>query len=123
LPGRWLIATWPQFTLAAMEVDIRSGETTELRFVVPDSLPFLLRVPAAARDRGQLRQLWRDANGRLLRDCRVDSDAPGKDVPLSAPPGHYTLEIQDQDGRTASCTFDLRPAAKPQVVELPLPPR
>lgn len=122
LPGRWLIATRPQCSLAAMEVDIRGGETTELRFVVPDGIPFLLRVPAAARDRGPLRQLWRDANGRLLRDWGVDSDAPGKDVRLSAPPGRYTLEVRDQDGRAASATFELRPSAEPQVVELPLPP-
>ncbi len=123
LPGRWLLATWPQFTLAAMEVDIRSGETTELRFVVPDGVPFLLRVPAAARERGELRQLWRDANGRLLRDCRVDSDAKGKDVRLSAPSGRYTLEVRDQEGRAASTTFDLRPSIEPQIVELPLPAR
>lgn len=122
-PGRWLVAMRQPGTLAAQEVDIRSGETTELRFVVPDGLPFLLRVPAAARERGELRQLWRDANGRLLRDCRIDSDAPGKDVRLSAPSGRYTLEVRDQEGRAASTTFDLRPSIEPQIVELPLPAR
>lgn len=51
----------------------------------------------------------------------VESDEPGKDVERSAPPGRYTLEVRDADGRSATTTFDLRASDPPMVVELPVP--
>ena len=106
-----------------METEVRSGETTEVRLVVPDGVPFVLRVPAAAREFVELRQIWRGANGATLRDVLVDTYTAGTDLPRSAPPGRYTLEVVDAKGRKASRTFDLRASTPPQVVELPLPDR
>jgi len=122
--GRWLIASRNEVTFAAMEVEVRSGETTEVRLVVPDGVPFVLRVPAAAREFVELRQIWRGAEGTTLRDVLVDTYAfAGTDLGWSAPPGRYTLEVVGAGGRKASRTFDLRASTPPQVVELPLPDR
>ena len=121
--GRWLLASVDLVPLAAMEVEVRAGETTEVGFVVPDSVPFVLRVPAAAREFGRMRQMWRDATGSVLRNCGVYESDAGTDLSRSAPPGRYTLEVVDAKGRKAQATFDLRASDPPQVVELPLPGR
>jgi RNA polymerase sigma-70 factor (ECF subfamily) len=121
--GRWLLTSVDLVPLAAMEVEVRAGETTEVRFVVPDSVPFVLRVPAGAREFGRMLYTWRDATGSLLRSCSVYENEAGTDVQRSAPPGRYTLEVVGSGGRKASKTFDLRASTPPQVVELPLPDR
>lgn len=120
--GRWRLTTRDRTTLTAIDVDVRAGETTDVRFVIPAGVPFVLRTPDAARS-SQVRLRWL-ADGQLLRE----SDTPveielGKDLPLSAPAGRYSLEAIDPDGKKATTTFDLRGTDPPMVVELPLPPQ
>ncbi|MFY9341133.1 MAG: sigma-70 family RNA polymerase sigma factor [Planctomycetota bacterium] len=122
-PGRWLVCSREQTTMAAIEVDVRAGETTETNLVIPDGVPFVLRVPAAAGDRGRLRLHWRDATGGLVRDCGLYEDETGKDLPFKAPAGRYTLDVVDPHGGKASATIDLRASDPPPVFELPLPAR
>jgi RNA polymerase sigma-70 factor (ECF subfamily) len=119
--GRWLVSSREGMAMAGLEVDVRPGETTEARFVIPAGVPFRLRVPPPARERGRLRVFWRDANGALLReeDARSFQDVDDR----SAPPGRYTLEVVDpRAGVSASTTFDLQRTVPPLVVDLPLPP-
>ncbi|MEO6593469.1 MAG: sigma-70 family RNA polymerase sigma factor [Planctomycetota bacterium] len=119
-PGRYLLMTYGELCAAAQELDVRSGETTKVQFVVPEGVPMRLHVPEPARQRHQLRQAWRDAQGRLLRESDVDPDAAGMLV-CAAPAGRYTLEVRDEKGRSASTSFDLRATDPPMVIELPLP--
>jgi hypothetical protein len=106
--------------MAAIEVDVRAGETTGVRLPVPDGMPFVLRVPAAARARGCLTVRWFAADGTLLREHILYEDDVGRDEPRFAAAGRYTVEVTDPSGTKTSATFDLRASDPPQVVELPL---
>ncbi|HEX6812162.1 MAG TPA: hypothetical protein VF384_11105, partial [Planctomycetota bacterium] len=117
-PGRWRVATRDLTPMAAIDVDVRSGETTDVRFVIPDGVPFVLRVSQAAQERGRMQVRWLGADGTLLRE--LDVRAGGTDVQLSAPAGRYSLEVVDASGRSAA-SVDLRAGTAPQAVELPLP--
>ncbi|HEX5051721.1 MAG TPA: sigma-70 family RNA polymerase sigma factor [Planctomycetota bacterium] len=119
--GRYVLATHAPAPIAAQQVDVRSGETTVVRFVVPDGVPFVLRVPAAAREQRELSQVWRDAQGAMVRRAAIESSDAGKDVDGNAPPGRYTLEVTSGDGRTATTAVELRAADPPMVIGLPLP--
>jgi hypothetical protein len=70
-----------------------------------------------------MRLRWRDATGILARDRTLYVHEMGKDIPLRAPAGRYTLEVTDLRGAVATTSFDLRPSEPPLVVELPLPTR
>ncbi len=118
-PGRWLVAARHPLPLASTECTIVAGQQTQLRFVVPDSVPFVLRMPAHAFDRRGMRQVWRDANGTVLRDRELYGQPEGE-LQMRAPPGTYTLEILDRDGHSATTTFTLDGVGTP-VVTLPLP--
>jgi protocatechuate 3,4-dioxygenase beta subunit len=120
VPGRWRVATRDFAVMAAIEVDVRAGETTDVRFAVPDGVPFVLRVPAAARARGRMAVRWLGADGTLLREHILYEDDVGRDEPMLAAAGRYTLEVIDWRGTKTSATFDLRASDPPQVVELPL---
>jgi hypothetical protein len=92
-----------------------------VQFVIPDGVAFVLRVPAAARECFSWHHQWRDANGSLVRDGVLGNFEFGKDNPLRAPAGRYTLCVIDARGAKTSTTFDLRASDPPQIVELPLP--
>jgi protocatechuate 3,4-dioxygenase beta subunit len=121
--GRWRIETRDLTALAAIEVDVRAGETSDVQLVVPAGVPYSVRVPSGlpAEDRWRLRQYA--ASGMLLRDSYVNAHDAGKDLPFAAPPGRYTLEVLDTAGRRATTVCDLRASEPPMVVELKFPER
>ena len=94
-----------------------------MQLVVAAGVPYAVRVPAdlPAEARWRLRQYA--ASGVLLRDSPLHSSEAGKDLPFSAPPGRYTLEVLDADGSRATTTFELRAGEPPVVVDLPVPGR
>ncbi len=121
LPGRWRVQSWDLTTMAAIEVEVRAGETTDVPLVLADAVPFVLRVPVARS--GSLRLQWRDASGAVVRD---DEEHPGDIVqnePRKAPPGRYTLDVVDARGVKATTAFELVAGGPPLVVDLPLPGR
>ena len=121
--GRWRIETRDLTALAAIEVDVGAGETSEVQLVVPVAVPYSVRVPTGlpAEDRWRLRQYA--ASGMLLRDSYVNAHDAGKDLSFAAPPGRYTLEVLDTAGRRATTVCDLRASDPPMVVELKFPER
>ncbi|MCU0862415.1 MAG: sigma-70 family RNA polymerase sigma factor [Planctomycetes bacterium] len=121
--GRWRIETRDLTALAAIEVDVRAGETREVELVVAAGVRYALRVPSnlPAGDRWRLRQYA--ASGMLLRDSYVNAHDAGKDLSFAAPPGRYTLEVLDTAGRRATTVCDLRASEPPMVVELKFPAR
>lgn len=121
--GRWRIETRDLTALAATEVDVRVGETSDVQLVVAAGVPYAVRVPADLPAAGRWRLRQYAASGVLLRDASVHASEAGKDLPFSAPPGRYTLEVLDADERRATTTFELRAGEPPVVVDLPLPGR
>jgi hypothetical protein len=125
--GRWRIETWDLTALAAIEVDVRAGETSEVQLVVAAGVPYSVRVPSKLPSTLTAAGVWRlrqyAASGNLLRDAAVYPQDAGKDLSFSAPPGRYTLEVIDADGSRATTTFELRASEPPMVVELKLPER
>jgi RNA polymerase sigma-70 factor (ECF subfamily) len=120
-PGRWRIETRDATTLAAIEVDVLAGRTTDVQMVVPTGVPYLVRVPQGMSQHGILRLRQQAVGGSLLRDSPLHPHEAGKDVPFAAPPGRYVLTVQADDGTSATTTFDLRSGGPTQVVDLPLP--
>jgi RNA polymerase sigma-70 factor (ECF subfamily) len=118
-PGRWVLTTVDATPLASMPVDVRSGATTEVRFVVPDGVPFRVHVPQGIRGRGTLRAEWA-RDGVPVRDHPVWPSAAGEHLDFRAAPGTYTVEVADASGACAVATFELRAAG--ETFELPLPP-
>ena len=122
-PGRHRLATKRELPLAAIEFDVRSGETTEARLVVPEGVRFRLRVPSAASSHRGWRHVWRDDQGTTLRMWTVESENRVEDLECwrCAPPGRYTLEVRDAGGRSATTAFTLRAADPPILVDAPVP--
>lgn len=120
--GRWVVHTSDTAPFTAMAVDVRAGETTEVRLVIPVGVPFVLRVPAAPRY-GRVQLEWRDAGGAAVRIHSVHPSGTAQDLPFSAPPGRYTLQIATPDGSRREVEVDLRGGETATIVELPLPER
>lgn len=121
--GRWRLESRNLTPMAAMEVEVRSAETTDVRFVVPTGVPLVLRVPPGARECGRLSVRWLDDSGQLLREGNIYEQDAGTEQSYSAPAGRYTLEAVDGEGRKATTSFELRGGDPAKVVELPLPAR
>lgn len=121
--GRWRLESSNLTPMAAMEVEVRSAETTDVRFVVPAGVPLVLRVPPGARECGCLCVRWLDGNGQLVREGNTYGHHAGTDQSYSAPVGRYTLEAVDAEGRKATTSFELLGGDSARVVELPLPAR
>jgi RNA polymerase sigma-70 factor (ECF subfamily) len=119
--GRYSLQTW-EGPIAAMEVEVTAGAVTNARFVVPDTVPFVLRLPKEGADVDQLSHEWR-IDDRLVMTERANLRKEPYDERHSAPPGRYTVEVRDPDGNLATATFDLRASEPPPVFELPLPRR
>jgi RNA polymerase sigma-70 factor (ECF subfamily) len=119
--GRWRVQTSSPAPLAALELEVRAGETTDVRLVIPECVAFVLRAPAGSADVRSCRVRWRDAHGVLLRDAPMYFADGATDHALQAPPGRYTLDVTGAGGAVATATFDLRASEPRMVVELPLP--
>jgi hypothetical protein len=109
--------------MAATEVEVVPGTTTETQLVIAEGVPFVVRVPEAARQLGRMQLEWRNGNGALVRVNGLYEGQAGQDQPFRAPAGRYTLDVVDARSVRATTAFDLRANDPALVVELPLPKR
>lgn len=124
-PGRYLLSTWDNLTMASSPpLDVVSGQTTHYVFRVPDGVRFVLRIRSVQLENYVLRECWRDAAGTVaFEGVQWLSFRTGNpvDLPRTIPAGRYRVETEDGSGRKATTTVDIRAADPPMLIELPLP--
>ena len=108
-------------TAVSREVEVISGRMSRIRFEIPYGVPVKLRYPPVARDRYELRTVWRNGTGQVVYESggMWDRREESRIVTHLISPGRYSVEISDASGAKATIEVVASDPPNETVYDLP----